>query len=172
MKSTSAPLLEEMDPSMEKEVRQCTHHWKDEEGNLIMMLHEIQNRIGFVPREATLLLAEETGVPVARVYEVLTFYHYFKLVAPGKNNIILCNGTACYLKGVERILNELERRLGIKDGETTKDRLFHIETVRCVGCCGMAPVLVVNGKTIGKSVPTDVAGLVENIRKEEEANHE
>ncbi len=167
MKSTAAPLLEHMDSSMEEDVRECANHWKDKEGNLIMILHEIQNRLGFVPREASLLLAEETGVPVARIYEVLTFYHYFKLVAPGKNNITLCNGTACYLKGIERILTELERRLGIKDGETTEDRLFHIETVRCLGCCGMAPAIVVNGKTIGKTVPTDVAGLIEGIRKQE-----
>jgi NADH:ubiquinone oxidoreductase subunit E len=170
MKSTAAPLLEQMDSSMEQDVRECANHWKDKEGNLIMILHEIQNRLGFVPREASLLLAEETGVPVARIYEVLTFYHYFKLVAPGKNNITLCNGTACYLKGIERILNEMERRLGIKDGETSEDRLFHIETVRCVGCCGMAPVIVVNGKTIGKTVPTDVAGLIEGIRQKEAEN--
>ncbi len=171
MKSTAAPLLEKMDSGMAQDVRACADHWKDKEGNLIMILHEIQHRLGFVPREASLLLAEETGVPVARIYEVLTFYHYFKLVAPGKNNITLCNGTACYLKGVDRILKELERRLGIQDGQTTEDRLFHIETVRCLGCCGMAPVMVVNGKTMGKSVPTDVAGLIEAIRSQE-AEHE
>jgi NADH:ubiquinone oxidoreductase subunit E len=170
MKSTFSTLLEQIDSHMEQDVRECANHWKDKEGNLIMILHEIQNRLGFVPREASLLLAEETGVPVARIYEVLTFYHYFKLVAPGKNNITLCNGTACYLKGIERILTELERRLGIKDGETSEDRLFHIETVRCLGCCGMAPVIVVNGKTIGKTVPTDVAGLIEGIRNQEEVN--
>lgn len=171
MKSTAAPLLEQMDPAMETDVRECMDHWKDQEGNLIMMLHQIQNRLGFVPREASLLLAEETGVPAARIYEVLTFYHYFKLVAPGKNNVTICNGTACYLKGSERIVAELESRLGIKDGETTEDRMFHIETVRCIGCCGMAPAIVVNGKTIGKVVPTDMAGVIEGIRKQE-ANHE
>ncbi|MFP4165538.1 MAG: NAD(P)H-dependent oxidoreductase subunit E [Opitutales bacterium] len=168
MNSTAAPLLEQMDPAMEHDVRECANNWKDKEGNLIMILHEIQNRLGFVPREASLLLAEETGTPVARIYEVLTFYHYFKLVAPGKNHITICNGTACYLKGAERIMTELERRLGIKDGQTSEDRLFHIETVRCVGCCGMAPVIVVNGKTMGKTVPTDVPGVIEEISKQEE----
>lgn len=171
MKSTAAPLLEQMDTAMESDVRECMEVWKDQEGNLIMMLHQIQNRLGFVPREASLLLAEETGVPVARIYEVLTFYHYFKLVAPGRNHITICNGTACYLKGSERILAELESRLEIKDGETTEDRVFHIETVRCIGCCGMAPAIVVNGKTVGKAVPTDMAGVIEGIRKQE-ANHE
>ncbi|MFP4068845.1 MAG: NAD(P)H-dependent oxidoreductase subunit E [Opitutales bacterium] len=166
MKSTASPLLEKVDSGTARDVRECADQWKDKEGNLIMILHEIQNRMGFVPREASLLLAEETGVPVARIYEVLTFYHYFKLVAPGENNITLCNGTACYLKGVERILTEFERRLGIKDGQTSEDRLFHIETVRCIGCCGMAPVMVVNGRTMGKAVPTDVAGLIEEIRKQ------
>ena len=133
-----------------------------------MILHEIQNRHGFVPREASLLLSGETGVPLARIYEVLTFYHYFRLVAQGKHNITVCNGTACYLKGAGRLLAELESRLGIKDNQTTEDRLIHLETVRCVGCCGLSPVVVVDKKTVGKVFPTDMAGIIEGIRNREE----
>jgi NADH-quinone oxidoreductase subunit E len=170
MEALALPLLENMDPEVRSEVSDCLEKWKDKEGNLIMILHEIQNRHGFVPREASLLLAEETGVPLARIYEVLTFYHYFKLVAPGKHHVTVCNGTACYLKGAGRILAELENRLKIKDGETTVDRLFHLETVRCIGCCGMSPAIVVDRKTIGKVGVTDVAGVIEKIRQQEENN--
>jgi bidirectional [NiFe] hydrogenase diaphorase subunit len=103
---------------------------------------------------------------------VLTFYHYFRLVPQGKHNLTVCNGTACYLKGAARLLAELESRLGIKEGETTADRQFHLETVRCIGCCGMSPALVVDKKTLGRVAPTDVAGIVERIRIQEENAHE
>lgn len=152
------------------QVRSSLEKWGEKEGNLIMILHELQNRNGYVPREASLLLAQETGVPVARIYEVLTFFHYFKLVAPGRHNITVCNGTACYLKGAGRILQELESRLGIHDGETTPDRMYHIETVRCIGCCGMSPAVVVDGKTVGKVYPADVAGILDNVRRKETGN--
>lgn len=172
MNAAPLPPLEELDPALEEEISQCLDDWRDKEGNLIMILHEIQNRHGFVPREASLLLARETGVPMARIYEVITFYHYFKLVPPGKHNLMLCNGTACYLKGSGRLLAELESRLGIRDGDTTDDRMFHLETVRCIGCCGMAPAMVVDHKTLGKLSTTDMAGVIEGIRKREEDSDE
>lgn len=172
MNAATLPPLEELDPALEEEISQCLEEWKGKEGNLIMILHEIQNRHGFVPREASLFLARETGVPLARIYEVITFYHYFKLVPPGKHNLMLCNGTACYLKGSGRLLAELESRLGIRDGDTTDDRMFHLETVRCIGCCGMAPAMVVDHKTLGKLSTTDMAGVIEGIRKREEDSDE
>ncbi|TVR49366.1 MAG: NAD(P)H-dependent oxidoreductase subunit E [Puniceicoccaceae bacterium] len=153
---------------MRAEIRHCLDKWKEKDGNLIMILHEIQNRHGYVPRGASLFLAQETGVAVARIYEVLTFYHYFRLVPPGKHNLTVCNGTACYLKGSGRVLGELERRLGISEGKTTSDRLFHLETVRCIGYCAMAPAMVVDGKAMGKLTTDDVASVVEKIRKREE----
>ncbi len=166
------PGLSEMDPEVRSGIEECMAHWTGREGNLIMMLHEIQNRLGYVPREACLLLAEETGVPLARIYEVLTFYHYFRLVAQGDHTITVCNGTACYLKGAGRILEELETRLGIKDGETTEDRKFHLETVRCIGCCGLSPAILVDKKTIGKVFPTDVPAIIESIREGKEEDGE
>ncbi len=172
MNAAPLPPLEEIDPALSEEINSYLEEWKDKEGNLIMMLHEIQDRHGFVPREASLLLAEATGVPMARIYEVLTFYNYFKLVPPGKHNVMVCNGTACYLKGAGRLLAELESRLGISDGDTTDDRLIHLETVRCIGCCGMAPAMVVDHKTLGKLNPTDMAGLIEGIRKREESGND
>ncbi len=162
------PPLEAPDPGVLQQIDDCVERWSDQEGNLIMILHEIQNHHGYVPRECSLLLAEKTGVPLARIYEVLTFYHYFRLVPQGKHNITVCNGTACYLKGSARLLAELEERLGIAEGETTADRLFHLETVRCIGCCGMAPALVVDGATQGRLQPVEVASIIERIRIQEE----
>lgn len=170
MAEATLPCPETMDMDVKDSVIACMEEWRGEVGNLIMILHEIQNRHGYVPRPASLLLSDLLEIPLARIYEVLTFYHYFKLVPPGKHDIIVCNGTACYLKGAGRLLGELETRLGIKDGDTTEDRLFHIETVRCIGCCGMSPALIVDGKTVGKLGPSDVAGIIETIRKEEAAN--
>lgn len=164
--TATAPALDEK-PDVREEIDACVRRWSGQEGNLIMILHEIQNHHGYVPREASLLLAERTGVPLARIYEVLTFYHYFRLVPQGRHNLTVCNGTACYLKGGARILAELEKRLGIKEGETTDDRMFHLETVRCIGCCGMSPAVVVDKETHGKVAPNDVACILERIRENE-----
>lgn len=150
------------------EVDRCVAMWKGREGNLIMILHEIQNAYGYVPREASLLLSEQLNIPLARIYEVLTFYHYFRLVPRGKHNATVCNGTACYLKGAGPIIEQWKSRLGIREGETTADRQFHLETVRCIGCCGMAPAMVLDGKTMGRVKPDQVAGIIDKIRKEEE----
>jgi NADH-quinone oxidoreductase subunit E len=158
------PPLRDLEPEVLQQIDECVERWSDQEGNLIMILHEIQNHHGYVPRESSLLLSQKTGIPLARIYEVLTFYHYFRLVPQGRHNITVCNGTACYLKGSARLVAELEGRLGIKEGETTDDRQFHLETVRCIGCCGMAPAVVVDKNTLGRVNPVDVASIIERIR--------
>ncbi|MBF0478663.1 MAG: NAD(P)H-dependent oxidoreductase subunit E, partial [Candidatus Omnitrophica bacterium] len=99
-------------------------------------------------------------VPLARIYEVITFYNYFKIDPPGKNLIAVCMGTACYLKGTPQILEEMERLLKVKEGQTTPDGLFHLQLVRCLGCCGLAPVLTVNGKVYGKVKKDDVPKIL------------
>ena len=172
MNNTVQPPACDLDPKVQQEIDECVERWSDQEGNLIMILHEIQNSHGYVPREASLRLSEKTGVPLARIYEVITFYHYFRLVPQGKHHVTVCNGTACYLKGSERLLSELEKRLEIKEGETTDDRLIHLETVRCIGCCGLSPALVVDNTTVGKVDPADVEGIIEKIRNQEETNQE
>ena len=138
--------------------------WKNKRGALIMALHEIQSSRGYVPWEVAQEVAVEMEVPLARIYEVLTFYNYFKIEAPGKAVISVCTGTACFLKGGEHLLNEFGSLLGIKDGESTSDGLFHLQSVRCVGCCGLAPVVAINGKTYGRIVPADVKGIVDEWR--------
>ena len=104
-------------------------------------------------------------IPLARIYEVLTFYNFFKLEAPGKAVISVCTGTACYLKGNDKVLEEFKKELGIGEGESTPDRTFHLQCVRCVGCCGLAPVCVVNGKTYGRVTVGDVRNIIDEWRK-------
>lgn len=142
--------------------------WRGEEGNLIMILHALQDEYGYVPREVAMELSRELGVRLARIYEVITFYHYFKLVPPGRHNIAMCMGTACYLKGGEGVLEEFKRQLKVEEGETTEDRMFHLEAVRCIGCCGLAPAVVVDGRTYGKIKSSDVAGIIAAVRAKDE----
>ena len=107
---------------------------------------------------------------MARIYEVLTFYNFFKLEAPGKAVISVCTGTACYLKGNDKVLERFKQELGVEEGESTPDKLFHLQSVRCVGCCGLAPVCVVNGKTYGRVTPDDVPVILDEWRKTFEEN--
>jgi NADH-quinone oxidoreductase subunit E len=153
-----------LDTSIRRDVQQQVARWRNEEGNLIMILHAIQNQHGYVPREVAMELSRELGVKLARIYEVITFYHYFKLQPPGAHNLTVCNGTACYLKGSTELLNELRTQLGVAEGQTTADRQFHLDVVRCIGCCGMAPAMVVDGKTCGHAKPADVSGHIAAIR--------
>lgn len=139
--------------------------WRKKRGSLIMALHEIQSVKGFVPWQDAADLAEGMGIPLARIYEVLTFYNFFKLDAPGKAVISVCTGTACYLKGNDKVLEEFKKELGIDEGESTEDKMFHLQSVRCVGCCGLAPVCVVNGKTYGRVTPGDVRNILDEWRK-------
>jgi NADH-quinone oxidoreductase subunit E len=153
-----------LDSTTRRDVQQHVAHWRDEEGNLIMILHAIQNQHGYVPREVAMELSRELGVKLARIYEVITFYHYFKLQPPGAHNITVCHGTACYLKGSGDLINELRTQLGIAEGQTTADRKIHFDTVRCIGCCGMAPSVVIDGRTLGHVKPSDIAGHVAAIK--------
>jgi NADH-quinone oxidoreductase subunit E len=123
--------------------------WRDKPGNLIMVLHRVQEHYGFIPRASAFELADLLDVPVAKIYGVITFYHLFKLTKPGRNRIAICMGTACYLKGGEDILLELERLLGVGLNTVTADGEFSLEAVRCIGCCGLAPVISINGDVFG-----------------------
>jgi len=118
--------------------------WKVKPGSLIMILHKTQETFGFISREAAGKLALLTGIPLARIYGVITFYHFFKTTKPGKHRISTCMGTACYLKGGQDLLDECRSILGLAPDAVTEDGLFSIDPVRCVGCCGLAPVLTVS----------------------------
>ena len=139
--------------------------WRKKRGSLIMALHEIQGVKGYVDWKDAMDLAFTMGIPLARIYEVLTFYNFFKLVAPGKAVISVCTGTACYLKGNDKVLEKFKSELKIKEGESTPDHMFHLQCVRCVGCCGLAPVCVVNGKTYGRMTPEQVPEILNEWRE-------
>ncbi len=138
--------------------------WKDKPGNLIMVLHKVQEEMGYISEEAAQEVARLLDVPLATIWGVVTFYHFFKLNKPGKYNIQVCLGTACYLKGGDIIIEELDKKLGLKIGGVTDDGLFSLEAVRCVGCCGLAPVMTIGGEVYGKVTKAQVEGILEKYR--------
>ncbi|MGM9815241.1 MAG: NAD(P)H-dependent oxidoreductase subunit E [Candidatus Aphodosoma sp.] len=126
----------------------ASHH--NNSGELIMILHEAQSLLGYLPQEIQEVVAEQLEIPIAQVYGVVTFYSYFTMEPKGRFPISVCMGTACYVRGAEKILEELERQLEIKVGETTSDGLFSLNCLRCVGACGLAPVVTIGDKVYGR----------------------
>lgn len=141
-------------------------------GNLVPILQQIQGRLGYLPREAMLEVAEFLNIPEMDVYSVVTFYNQFRLNPPGKHSVRVCLGTACHMKGGYIILDAWKRRLGIDRGGTTPDREFDLDTVACVGCCAMAPVTVIDDEVEGKTSPTRVDGILLSyqLQKDKEDN--
>ena len=119
--------------------------------NLIQILNEVQEQFGYIPKESQIKISEFLKIPMAEIYGVITFYSRFTLEPKGKYTISICLGTACYVKGSQKILDRLEERLKITSGQTTQDGMFSIDTTRCVGACGLAPVFTVNGEVYGKA---------------------
>jgi NADH-quinone oxidoreductase subunit E len=134
--------------------------WKVKPGSLIMILHKTQETFGYISRPAAEKLSRITGIPLARIYGVITFYHFFKTTKPGKHRVSVCLGTACYLKGGADLIEEARNLLGLSEGGVTEDGLFSIDPVRCVGCCGLAPVLVVGTDTYGKLTKDMLPGII------------
>ena len=155
-------IIEKMTP----EISAFIDEWKSKPGNLIMVLHQVQQTYGYIPRNIAIEISERLSVPLAKIYGVVTFYNFFKLQKAGKYIIQVCLGTACYLRGGDDLMKELEKELGIGCGGTTPDGLFSIEAVRCLGCCGLAPVIVVNGNVHGRLTSKDVPAIIEQYRKQ------
>ena len=151
-------------PKLSKDLQEFIKLWKDKPGNLIMILHRVQQEFRYIPREVMMYLAKELNTPLAKIYGVITFYHFFKLTKPGKYNLQVCIGTACYLKGGGDLLSELERLLGVGVNAVTEDGLFSIEGVRCIGCCGLAPAIVVGGEVFGKLTKSDLPKIIAKLK--------
>ena len=134
---------------------------------LIAILHRAQHIFGYLPKEVQEFIAEKLNIPVSKVYGVVTFYSFFTMEKKGKYVINVCLGTACFVRGADKILSEFERLLGIKNGETTPDGKFTLSSWRCVGACGLAPVVQVNGKTYGNATLETVKQIIEEYSKEE-----
>ncbi|MFO8052718.1 MAG: NAD(P)H-dependent oxidoreductase subunit E [Candidatus Omnitrophota bacterium] len=148
-----------------KQITSFANKWKDKKGNLVMVLHEIQNHYGYVPRGISFQLSRLLGIPLARIYEVITFYNFFKLSPPGKHMISVCMGTACYLKGASELVDKIKTILKIEEGQTTEDGLFHLQVVRCLGCCGLAPVIMVDQKIYSKVSSDNLEGIISKYRQ-------
>ena len=144
--------------------------YKNIEGNLIPILQETQSIYGYLPMEAMEYIADNTDNNKASIYGVATFYQQFRLEPVGKNLILQCQGTACHVNGSKEISKAISRELEINPGETTEDELFTIEDVACLGCCSLAPVIMINGNTYGNLTPDSAVKIVRKIVKEE-ASH-
>ncbi|WP_028972810.1 complex I 24 kDa subunit family protein [Spirochaeta cellobiosiphila] len=134
--------------------------WRNKSGNLIMILHKLQEEFGYIPRQGAIKLSQMLDVPLAKIYGVVTFYHFFKLTKPGRHKISVCMGTACYLKGGQDLLVELENILGVPVNQVTDNGEFSVEAVRCIGCCGLAPVMTVGDEVFGKVKPDELPGII------------
>ncbi|MBC7347176.1 MAG: NADH-quinone oxidoreductase subunit NuoE [Clostridia bacterium] len=149
-----------MEEQLHAAVAAILRQYDHRRGNLLPVLQAVQARLGYLPPEAMEQIASAFGVPPVDVYSVATFYAQFRLKPPGRHQFKVCLGTACHLMGGHTVLDCFERRLGIKEGETTPDREFGLERVACVGCCALAPVVVVDGRVEGRVSPTRVDGLL------------
>ena len=134
----------------------------NQEGELINVLHKAQELVGYLPREVQEVIARQLNIPVSKVYGVVTFYSFFTMTPKGEHPISVCMGTACYVRGAEKVLDEFKRVLKINVGETTADGKFSLTSLRCVGACGLAPVVLIGERVYGRVAP----GEVEKILKE------
>lgn len=138
---------------------------KNEKGCLMHILQEAQGIYGYLPIEVQSMIAEQLNISLSEVYGVATFYSQFSLKPKGKHRVSVCLGTACYVKGADKILAEMEKQLGIKCGECTEDGNFSIDSCRCVGACGLAPVVTIDEDVYGKLTPDMVKGILEKYKE-------
>ncbi|WP_277465101.1 NAD(P)H-dependent oxidoreductase subunit E [Parabacteroides sp. PF5-6] len=134
--------------------------YNNDPGELINVLHATQGLLGYIPKEAQEVIASGLQIPVSKVFGVVSFYSYFTMTPKGKYPISVCMGTACYVRGAEKVLDEFQRQLDIKVGETTKDGLFSIDCLRCVGACGLAPVAMIGDRVYGRVTPEKVRDIL------------
>ena len=147
-----------------KQIEDIIAKYQDEKTPLMMILSDIQHEFGYIPLDVQEIISEKTGIPVSDIYGVVTFYSFFSLTPKGKYVIGVCLGTACYVKGSQQVLDKFAELLNIKAGETSEDGLFTLDALRCIGACGIAPALTINGKVYPKVAVADVAKIVEEYR--------
>jgi len=150
---------------MEERLRKTLAPYKGKHNALIPILQEVQAELGYLPDEAMMEIAKTTGLAESRVYAVASFYAQFRFSPKGKHTIMVCRGTACHVRGAEKILEETERTLGIMEGETTEDQEYTLETVACIGCCALAPCLMIDEDVEAKLTPQMVSGVIDGRNK-------
>lgn len=147
------------------ELDQYIEGLEDKQGSLIHVLHKGQELFGYLPKEVQLYIARKLDVPGAKVFGVVSFYSYFTTNPVGKHKISVCMGTACFVRGAEKIFDDLKEKLDVKAGETTQDGLFTLKDVRCIGACGLAPVVLVDEKVYGRLQGDDIDAILEEYRE-------
>ncbi|MGV8059589.1 MAG: NAD(P)H-dependent oxidoreductase subunit E [Smithellaceae bacterium] len=164
MKAEDSELLQEFTPVQVRKLNEIINKHKGKPGGLIPVLEEAQVALEFLPISVQKKIAQELNLPLSRVYGVVTFYSFFTMTPRGKHTVRVCLGTACYVRGGKAISETLEKEFGIKEGETTPDRMFTLETVRCLGACGLGPVLVVNEDVHGRVKPSKVKEILSQYK--------
>lgn len=155
----------ELRPDQIEKITAICDSFGNQEGELINILHKTQGTFGYLPAEVQEVVAEKLKIPAARVYGVVTFYSFFTMIPRGEFPVSICTGTACYVRGAEKVLEEFKKQLQIEVGETSADGNFSLNCLRCVGACGLAPVVLVGDKTFGRVAPDDVKGIIEQYSR-------
>lgn len=150
---------------VEAKVSEILEKYARDESSLIAMLQDLQEEYSYLPRQALEQISREMDVPLSRILSLATFFRAFSLKPKGKHPIHVCLGTACHVRGAQLVLEKFERELGIKSGETSEDMLFSLDAVRCLGCCGLAPVVMVGEDVHGKVTQTKVLGIIKKYKK-------
>ena len=150
-----------------KKINEICDRYADEKTPLMMILSDIQKEYGYIPLEVQEVVSGRTGISVAEIYGVVTFYSFFSLQPKGKYVIGCCLGTACYVKGAQQIIDKFSEILGIAPGQTTSDGMFTLDALRCIGACGIAPAVTINGKVYPKMKVGDVQGVIDEYRNAE-----
>ena len=151
--------------AQENQLKEVIERHKNQPGGLMPVLQEAQEIYGYLPIEAQSMISEGMGISMSEIYGVATFYSQFSLVPKGENRISICLGTACYVKGADKILEAVENKLGIKSGECTENRLFSLDCTRCIGACGLAPVMMINDDVYGKMTVDKVDSIIDSYIK-------
>ena len=154
------------DERARKETLEIAEKYTHDKDNLIAILNEVQVKYGYIPKESQLAIAEYLDMPMAEIYGVITFYSRFTLIPKGKYNISICMGTACFVKGAKNLVERAKEKLGIEEGQTTEDGKFSLETMRCVGACGLAPVFTINDEVYGKATVKKLDEVLDKLMKE------
>ncbi len=145
-------------------IKEVCAEFDNKESELINVLHKVQGKLGYLPAEVQEVIARELKTSVAKVYGVVTFYSFFTMIPKGEFPISICMGTACYVRGAEQVLSEFKRQLKVEVGESTSDGKFSLNCLRCVGACGLAPVVTVGEKVYGRVAPTQVKDIIAEYR--------
>ena len=161
--------MAKLSASATAKILEICDRYRDEKTPLMMILSDIQNEYGYIPLEVQELVSSRTGISVAEIYGVVTFYSFFSLTPKGKYIVGCCLGTACYVKGAQQIIDKFSEILKIKPGETSADGMFTLDALRCIGACGIAPAVSINGQVHPKMTVDQVKKIVDDLRAKDGA---